>query len=311
MKTVDWLPSLEVFVRVVELESFSKAARLLGVSKSHVSRQLSRLEDRLGARLLHRTTRRLSLTEVGGAFYERCAQILMDAEEAEASVTRAQATPRGTLRVTAPVSFGRHFVFDAVADFMARHAGLQVDLNLSDRTIDLVEEGYDIAIRIGELADSTFIARRLAPARLYLCASPEYLERRGTPTRPEELSAHDCLLYRYRRGGPSWSLRGSEGEVSVRVHGPMRSNSGDALLAAARRGLGLALLPDFTVADDLRAGRLVALPSEWTRTAAAIWLVYPHSRHLSAKVRVFVDYLLDRCGERPPWCIDPADMHGP
>ncbi len=290
----------QTFVGVVDAGSFSAAARALGVSKSHVSKQIGRLEERLGARLLQRTTRRVALTEVGQAFYERCARILDDLQEAELAVSRMQTTPTGTLRVTAPFSFGLEYVAPAVTDFLSAHSKLSVDLDYADRYVDIIGEGYDLAVRIGRLRDSTLIARKLAPMVPFVCGSPDYFARHGVPRTPEDLRQHACLLYTLQAGGSSWTFESPEGdEVSIRVEGRVQSNNGDALLSAARAGLGLAVLPDFIVYRDIREGRLqIALP-EWINRSSAIWLIYPHNRHLSAKVRLFVDFMLSRVATNP------------
>ncbi len=296
------LSELEIFVKVVELESFSGAARELTLSKSQVSKQISRLEDRLGARLMHRTTRRMSLTDVGRVFYQRCVQILADLEEAELSIGKLQSEPRGTLRVSVPMSFGVRYLAPALSDFMGAFRELQVDLNFSDRQIDIVDEGYDMAIRIGALADSSLIARKLAPVQLFLCASPEYLETAGSPQHPSELKHHNCLRYRYFSTGSMWKFYGSQGKESVKVVGSLQTNNGDALREAALRHIGLCILPDFLVYEDLREGCLQQVMEDWTvGEAFYIWALYPHNRHLSAKVRLFVDFLLARFTPRPPW----------
>lgn len=300
------LSELEIFVKVVELESFSGAARELMLSKSQVSKQISRLEDRLGARLMHRTTRRMSLTDVGRVFYQRCVHILADLEEAELSIGKLQSEPRGTLRISVPMSFGVMYLAPALSDFMSAFPDLQVDLNFSDRQIDIVDEGYDMAIRIGALADSSLIARKLAPVQLFLCGSPRYLECIGSPSHPSDLKKHNCLRYRYFSTGSAWSFYSGQGKESVKVEGSLQTNNGDALREAALHHIGLCILPDFLVFEDLKAGRLVRVMEDWTvGEAFYIWALYPHNRHLSAKVRLFVDYLLNRFTPTPPWtCQD-------
>lgn len=306
-KTVDHartarLAAMAVFTGVVEAESFSAAARDLGISKSAVSKQVSRLEDELGVRLLNRTTRRLSLTEAGAAYLEGCRRALAEAEAAEAAVTHLAAAPRGVLRVNAGMSFGIRHVGPALPDFMTRYPELSVELDLNDRFVDLVDEGYDLAVRIARLEESSLIARRLAPSRRVLCAAPSYLERRGAPVGLDDLRNHDCLLYAYQTSGDHWRFWGPGGERQVRVRGRLRVNNGDALAQAAIGGLGIALLPSFICGEDLRAGRLVQLLPEWNeRSDAAVFAVFAASRNLSLKVRVFVDFLAGRFGERPYW----------
>ena len=302
---MDHLSVMAVFARVVEMESFSGAARDLGLSKSAVSKQVGRLEDRMGLRLLNRTTRRLSLTEAGAAFYQGCRRVVAEAEAAEQAVTRLASAPRGRLKVNAPMSFGVRHLAPALPDFMARYPELTVDLALNDRLVDLVEEGFDVAIRIARLADSSLIARRLAPNRLVLCATPAYLRAHGAPRSIDELKDHACLLYSYQTAGDVWRLCGPGGERRLRITGRVRINNGDALLAAALGGLGVALLPCFICGQDLRAGRLIHVLPEWSSPAdTAITAVYPASRNLSPKVRVFVDFLAERFGGTPHWDQD-------
>lgn len=300
----------QTFVHVVDSGSFSSAARILGVSKSHVSKQIGRLEERLGARLLQRTTRRVALTEAGRAFYERCARILEDLQEAELAVSRLQSTPTGTLRITAPFSFGLDYVAPAISEFLQAHPRLNVDLDYTDRYVDIVGEGYDMAVRIGRLRDSSLIARKLAPMRMFTVTSPSYLEANGIPTTPEELRNHSCLHYTLRHGGSNWQYGNAQGaEVSVKVDGRIQCNNGDALMTAAVGGLGIALLPDFIVAPAIRSGKLKIILDDWADTSNAIWLVYPHNRHLSAKVRVFVDFLMDRVVQNPhDFCLTDEEI---
>ncbi len=299
---MDQLEAMAVFARVVEAQSFSAAAGQLGLSKSAVSKQLGRLEDRMGVRLLNRTTRRLSLTEAGAAFYRGCRRVVAEAEAAEQAVTRLGAAPRGRLRVNAPMSFGVRHVGPALPDFMARYPEVAVDLSLNDRMVDLVEEGFDMGIRIARLAESSLIARRLAPNRRVLCAAPAYLARRGTPRALDELNGHDCLVYSYQASGATWRVCGPGGEARVRVDGRLRANNGDLLLEAVLGGLGVGFLPSFICGEALRAGRLRQVLPEWGGTVdAAVYAVYPARRNLSPKVRVFVDFLAERFAGTPYW----------
>jgi len=302
------LDAMVVFARVVEAESFSGAARTVGLSKSAVSKQISRLEDRLGLRLLNRTTRRLSLTEAGAAFYQGCQRVVAEAEAAELAVTHLASAPRGRLRVSAPMSFGVRHVSPALPEFLRRYPELAVDLTLNDRIVDLVEEGFDVGLRIAPLADSSLVARRLAPSRAILAAAPAYLEARGVPRTLGELEGHTCLIYSYQVTGEAWRLAGPAGERRLKVSGPLRVNNGDAILAAALGGLGIALLPCFISGEDLRAGRLVRVLPEWEAPPdSAVSAVYPAARHLSPKVRSFVDFLAERFGGTPYWDqgVDP------
>lgn len=297
---MDDLAGMAVFARVVEASSFTEAARRLGTSKAAVSKQVSRLEERLGARLLNRTTRRLSLTEVGAAFYEHCARIVAEAEEAELAVTRLHAVPRGTLRVDVPVNFGMRYLAPLLPDFMGHYPELAVDITFNDRFIDLVDEGYDLAVRIGHLPDSSLVARKLAESRRVVCASPDYWERHGRPSHPAELAAHNCFGYSYLATRNEWRFRGPDGPIAIRVSGSMHSNNGDALRAAAAAGIGVALVPVFLAPEDLRAGRLEPVLEAFEEAPPGIYAVYPHNRHLSAKVRAFVDYLAGAF-DPPPW----------
>ena len=298
----DRLAAMAAFAKVVESNSFSGAAKALGRSKSAVSKLVAGLEDEMGARLLNRTTRRLSLTEAGLAFYEGAARALAAAEEAEAAVTQLSTAPRGVLRVNAPMSFGVRHVAPALADFMAAYPELAVELDLNDRVVDLVEEGYDLAVRVVRLSDSSLIARRLAPSRFVLSAAPSYLARRGTPLEPEDLAGHDCLIYSYQTTGERWRFQGPGGTRQVRIAGRLRANNGDALLGAALGGAGVALLPSFICGEAVRDGRLVQLMPDWNRRQdVEVCAVYPASRNLSPKVRVFIDFLAARYGERPYW----------
>lgn len=312
---MDQLDAMAVFAHVVEAESFSGAARALGLSKSAVSKRVSRLEDRLGLRLLNRTTRRLSLTEGGAAFYQGCQRVVAEAEAAEQAVTHLASAPRGRLKVNAPMSFGVRHVGPALPEFLARYPELTIDLALNDRVVDLVEEGFDVGIRIGRLTDSSLVARRLAPNRAVLSAAPAYLETHGVPRRAAELEDRACLIYSYHAEGEGWRLNGPEGERRFKVSGPLRVNNGDAILAAALGGLGVALLPCFICGEDLRAGRLVRVLTDWEAPSdASVSAVYPAARHLSPKVRVFVDFLAERFGGTPYWdegVIPNLDNNGP
>jgi len=278
-------------VAVVQAESFSGAAATLGVAKSTVSKQVRALEAHLGSRLLERTTRSLRLTDVGAAFYAQCAEVVSAAQEAELAVTQLQPTPCGRLRVTAPVSFGQRVVVDVVDDFLTFYPEVSVDLQLSDRVANLVDEGYDLAIRIGGAPDSSLVSRHLVETRLVMVGSPSYLAAHGTPQTPADLGAHHCLLQSDRPAPDHWTFDGPDGEYRVRVHGRLRVNSIDALAAAASDGQGLAMLPDFAVRGEVQAGRLVSVLRDMCQRLGAVYAVYPDNRHLSAKVRVFVDLL--------------------
>jgi DNA-binding transcriptional LysR family regulator len=295
------LDDLALFARVVEAGSFSGAARDLGLSKSAVSKRLARLEERLGVRLLHRTTRRLSLSEAGRTLYDHARQAVAAAQAGEEAVARLQERPRGVLTVNAPVSFGSLHLAPVISRFLNRYPEVSVDMTVDDRVLDLVESGFDVAVRIAELPESSLIARRLAPARHVVCAAPAYLERFGEPRDPADLAHHNCLTYAYSRQGPEWPFDGPGGPETVRVGGNLQVNHGDGLRAAAVAGLGVALLPTFIVGDDLRAGRLQPLLPAYRTRELSIYAVYPERRHLPAKVRAFVDFLVETFAGQPYW----------
>ncbi|MGQ9369969.1 LysR family transcriptional regulator [Azospirillum sp. A39] len=298
---MDRLDDMVAFIKVVEARSFTAAADKLGLSKSVVSRRIADLEYRLGARLLNRTTRRLSLTEVGQAFYERCSRILADLEEAEHAAADLHAAPRGRLKVNAPLSFGLLHLAPAVAVFLERHPAIEIDIDLNDRYVDLIDEGYDVAVRIGRLRDSSLIARRLAPNRRVVVASPAYLEARGTPRTPDELSEHACLIYTNVPMAEQWQFRVDGETRAVRVSGTLRANNGDMLRAAALAGRGIAVLPTFMCGDALQSGALRCLFDDCYFSESGVYALYPQNRHLSPKVRVFVDFLAGRFGPEPYW----------
>lgn len=301
---------MTVFVHVVEAGSFSSAARRLGIAKSIVSRRIGALEARLGTSLFHRSTRRLSLTETGLAYVERARRILSDVAEADDVARQLQGELKGKLRVAAPMSFGWRHLAPAVLDFLAAHTGLDVDLDLNDRRVDLVSEGYDLAIRIGKLADSSLIARTLAPCRHVVCASPAYLAKRGIPRTPLDLATqnHDCLVYSNRPASEQWRFRMGdtwhEAPVMARRLGV---NNGDVLRDAAIAGLGLVVLPTFLVGDAVAAGALCVVLGDHEFFDPSIHAVWPPNRQLSAKVRALVDFLTLRFGGTPYW--DSAFIH--
>ena len=292
---------MAVFAKVVEARSFTAAAAELGMSKSAVSKQITRLEDRLGARLLNRTTRRLSLTETGAAFYDRCARVVAEAQQAELAVTRLQSEPHGTLRVNAPMTFGHLHIAPAIPDFLARYPEVRVDMTMNDRFVDLIDEGFDVAIRIARLTDSSLIARRLAPDRRILCGAPAYFAKHGEPRTPDDLAAHNCLSYAYVSDTDQWQFIDGEGTRSISVRGNLRANNGDAIRQALLAGLGVAVLPSFIVGPDIQAGRFKEVLRDYLPNRVSVYAVYPHSCHLTAKVRVFVDFLADRFGPSPYW----------
>ncbi len=303
---MDRFAALEAFVKVAETQSFSEAARRLRTSKSAVSRSVGALEAELGARLFNRTTRSLNLTEAGRAYLERVTRILTDLEDADQALGELQAKPRGRLIVSAPMSFGFLHLAPALPDFLARFPEIEVDLSLGDRFVDLVDEGFDCALRIGALPDSSLMARRIAPIRRTLCASPDYFLRRGRPEAPEDLRGHECLRNSNVARIQEWRFVGGEGKaILVSVSGRVSANNGDALRILALAGFGVASLPTFIVGADLKAGTLVSALDRFIPQDLAMSAVYPHSRHLSPKVRAFVDFLVERFGKWPYW--DPAE----
>ncbi|MBT6096290.1 MAG: LysR family transcriptional regulator [Rhodospirillaceae bacterium] len=295
------LAGIAVFTEVARLGGFTAAAQSLGLSKSTVSKQIARLEDRLDVKLLHRTTRRLSLTEVGQAYFERCRRIIEEAEEAEQAVTHLHAEPRGTLRVNVPMSFGILHVAEVLPAFMAQYPDLSVDLELNDRRVDLVDEGFDMAIRIGKLSDSTLVARRLAPCRIAVVASPDYWTKHGKPAHPEDLKHHRSLIYTLRSRPTEMQFRGPDGLISVNGTGRLRANNGNLLLTAAKAGTGVYICPTFFCGPGLKDGSLEEALIDYPPPETTVYAVWPQSRHLSAKVRAFVDFLVDAFGPEPYW----------
>ncbi len=301
---MDRFQALTAFAKVVETGSFVRAAERLGVSVSAVSRQVAELEAHLDARLLNRTTRRLSLTEGGQAFYERCVQLLADLEEAEIVVTAASIVPRGTLRLTSSATFGTRHLAPAIAEFEARHPQIRFEVELSERAVDIVEEGLDLALRIGEIGSQNLVGRRIAVTHLVCCASPDYLAKHGEPRTPEDLAAHPCLTYEYAPNRGVWTFRDAAGrDRSIAVTGPVHANNGNFLEALAVAGMGITREPDFIVGPDVRAGRLTPILREFAAPPLNIYVVYPSRRHLSAKVRAFADFLAVRFAS-PEWRLD-------
>jgi len=293
---------MQVFAQVVEAGSFAKAAERLGMSTSAASRQVAELEAHLQTRLLNRTTRRVSLTESGRAFYERSVQLLADLQEAEEEASSAAVVPRGTIRLTTSVNFGVRHVAPAIAAFVAAHPDVRFDVSLADRVVDLVEEGFDIAIRIGTPGADNLVARKLGETRLVPCASPAYLERHGAPRTPAELANHNCFTYEYVTPRNVWRFRDRSGaEQAVRVSGTLHSNNGDLLAEVAARDGGIVFEPAFIVGPDVRAGRLVPLLQDYVPPPVPIYAVYPSRKHLSAKVRRFVEFLVGRFAHAQDW----------
>ncbi|WP_299017652.1 LysR substrate-binding domain-containing protein [uncultured Photobacterium sp.] len=275
------------FVAVAEAESFTAASKKLGISTAQVSRQISALETRLAAKLFYRTTRKVSVTEVGRIYYQHCRQVLDGLEEAERAISNLQSTPRGLLKVTAPVTYGEGTIAPLLNDFMMQYPELEVQLLLSNKKVDLIDEGFDLAIRLGKLEDSSMMAKRLGSRTQYVCASEKYLAAQGVPHSLSELDQHNCLqgtldYWRFQEGGKP---------RNIRVKGNLRCNSGHALTDAALKGVGIVQLPDYYVQQYIDSGQLIPVLSQFTEKDDGIWALYPHNRHLSPKVRMLVDYL--------------------
>ena len=295
---MDRLTSLTAFVRVVDSGGFSAAGRRLNMSTTMVSNHIQSLEDRLGARLLHRTTRKVSLTEVGRIYYDRCIQILSDIEQADDLVGALQSTPRGTLRVYTATHIVQ-YIAPAIAEFLGSYPGVKVDLSMGERNVDLIDEGFDVAIRLTPPPDSSLIVRSLATWRHVLCCAPAYLELHGAPRQLSELADHNCVrhvLYPFEDG---WHFEDRKGApASVQISGNLISNSGETLRLAALQGVGIWLAAGFLIADDLDAGRLIRLLPEYRPVEFSMSAVYPHRHHLSAKVRSFIDLLVHHSAEQ-------------
>ena len=298
---MDDIIRMVVFARVVEARSFSEAARRLGLSKSLVSKHVTRLEKSVGARLLNRTTRAMSLTEAGAIFYEHCARIVEEIGEARLAVGRFDSVARGTLRISASVAFGTLHIAPALPAFLARHPEVRVDMSIGDRLVDLAEEGFDVAVRIAREPSPNLVARRLAAVNRKIVATPEYFARHGVPETPAELSRHNCLTYTHFNPQDVWRLRGPGGDIAVPIAGNLRLNDDEALSAAVLGGLGVALLPTFIIGRDLQEGRLTAVLSDYVPSERHIHAVYLPNRHLPAKVRAFIDFLVERFSPDPYW----------
>ncbi|WOD15719.1 LysR family transcriptional regulator [Paraburkholderia kirstenboschensis] len=284
------LDDMRIFVAAVDAHNFTAAAKRLSLSKQFVSRRVMALEEALGVPLLVRNTRKLAVTELGQEFYERAKRILGEVEEAEQAMSLRRAGPRGLLKVSAPMSFGMMHLSPLVADFLREHGDVRFDMELSDRTVDVVGEGFDMAVRIGVLPDSTLIAQKLVDVSLVACCSPGYLRRRGAPATPADLARHSCLLYGHG-GVVTWDFAVEGALKGFEVHGPLRANNGDLIRDAAVAGLGIVRLPDFIVADALRSGQLVTVLDEFLPSPTGVYAVYPQHRQSSLTIRAFVDFL--------------------
>jgi DNA-binding transcriptional LysR family regulator len=300
---LDRVTGLQVFARVAASGSLSAAARAMSMSQTMATKHMAALEDRLGTKLLYRTTRRISLTEAGRAYLDSIERILTDLEEADALATAATVEARGTLRFNVPVSFGIREIAPLLPELTRRHPMLTIDLGLNDRQVDLIEEGWDLAVRIGAMKDSGLIARRLAPCKMLVCAAPRYLAEYGIPRTIAELEHHICLGYTLSQsvGADRWSF-GVDGSRRVSVQGPLKANNGDALVAAAIAGQGITYQPIFLVRREIAAGQLVALTLDApTLDLSGVYAIYPAARRPPAKVRVVIDFLAEMFGSVPPW----------
>jgi len=302
---MDRLVSMAVFRKVAESGSFAAAARALNLSAPMATKHVARLEDWLGVRLLNRTTRRVTVTEAGTDFLGHCIEILDRLDEAEASASKTQSKPRGRLRINAPMSFGIRYLGEPIAQFLSLNPDVSVELTLNDRMVDMVEEGYDLLIRIGRLSNSSYVARRLARSRLVVCAHPDYLARRGTPQIPEDLNEHECLVYSLSSSGDIWGFTKGNQRRSIQVVPRLRANNGDVLGDAAMAGLGILRGPEFMHAEDILAGRLVEVLPDWRPEEASIHALYASSRGLPAKVRAFIDFLVEYFAQNPRWAELP------
>ena len=298
------LNEIAIFARVVREQSFTKAARALGLPKSTVSERVSRLEERLGVRLLERTTRHVRPTAAGTAYYERAARVVAEIEEANAAVTDTHRSPKGLLRVGSPLLFGHAFLGDFVAEFLVTHPEVEIELIVADRRFDVVEEGLDLAIHVLGTIEASLIARRIGSAERLCVASPSYLAHREPPKTPKDLLKHSCLVTSNDRRA-DWLFSQEGQSESIAIHGRYSVNSVQLALSAALRGAGIAVLPAFFCAAALRAGHLAPVLKDWSLGRSEIHVVYPGSRHLSARVRLFVDALIDRFTRLPPWLLGP------
>jgi DNA-binding transcriptional LysR family regulator len=297
---MDVLRAMRLFVRVVDTGSLTAAAAECDLSPTMVGNHLQALEDRLGTRLISRTTRRQHVTDFGKIYYDRCVEILGLVGDADALALDTQTTPKGRLRITAPVTFGVECLMPALADYAANYPGVDLDVVITDSVVDLAEAGFEAAIRLGNLPTSDLIARPLGPYRLMICASPGYLERRGTPLRPEDLGRHDCLTYTYsvrsewHSAQTIWRLTGPDGAISVPLNSRLQSDNAEGLRRAALAGMGIVMLPQTMLSEDVAAGRLVRLLPDYAPPVRPMNLLYLRDRHMSSKLRSFIDFVIAR-----------------
>ncbi|PPJ47543.1 LysR family transcriptional regulator [Rhizobium sp. KAs_5_22] len=305
---MDTLESMQVFVRVVELGSFAAAARGLDLSPAMVSKHIAHLEGRTGARLLNRTTRHVRPTEAGATYFEQCTAILRSIDAAEAEAGADTSTPRGTLRITAPTEFGNLHLPLVIAAFLERHPAIDIALDLTNRSVDIVQEGYDLAIRIARDLDTSLVGRRIALSRFHIVASPAYLAREGHPVEPAELARRHCLTFAVPQPWTTWAIRHGGEARQVKITPRMLSTSAEALLQAARAGVGIGLLPTFVCGEALARGELVSLFPDCECGVLGIYILFPHRALLPARVRLFIDFLVEAIGggaDRDPWEFTP------
>ena len=298
---MDVLNAMKTYAAVVTTGSFTRAAERLDISKALASKYVRQLEEHLGVRLLNRTTRRMSVTEVGEAYYKRCKQVLDDIEELESATSDQQAAPRGTLLISAPATFGEFYLARAVARYQEEYPEVSVEMALSDRFVNIVDEGFDLAVRIGTLQDSSLIARRIAPSRVVVCASPGYLARKGVPHHPRELESHCCVVDTNLRSLDKWMFDEGGDVFAVKVKGRFRVNNAIAVREALLAGQGIGYVPTYAIGDELKNGKLEIILESFEGSGSGIYAVYPHNRHLASKVRTFVDFLVRRFGTIPEW----------
>jgi DNA-binding transcriptional LysR family regulator len=298
---MDKLAAIRAFAKVVQSGNFSKAAEELRLSRSAVSKSVIDLERELGIQLLRRTTRSVSPTEQGRAYFDRCLAILTELDELDVAVGGFQSIPRGVLRINAPMSFGTLHLSRSLGDFMERYPEIRLELILSDQLIDPVAEGFDVTLRIGDMAPSSLISRKIGPAKRVVCAAPAYLERRGTPLHPSELRNHDCLNYGYLATGNQWKLSATDGDHWIQLAWRLCTNNAEVLRDAAVHGQGIALLPTFIVGADLQQGTLRTILPGYGAPEASLCAIYAPTRQLPKKIRVFIDFLVERFGGRPYW----------
>lgn len=298
---MDIVVGMRTFVAVVDSGSFTTAAERLDMSTALVSKYVGQLEERLGARLLNRTTRSLALTEIGESYFERCKQVIDDFDELEGAVRNKRSVASGKLVVTAPVTFGEMYLASAIVDFLQQQPAITVDLRLTDRFVNLVDEGVDIAIRISGLEDSTLIARRLASTCLRVCAAPSYLKEHGTPARPGDLAGHACIVDRNFRNGARWPFAVAGKQTTIKISGRIAVNSAAAVRVMLLRGSGIGLIPSYAVGNDIKQGRLVTVLEKYETSNLGIYAVYAHNRYLATKVRAYIDFMATRLGSTPEW----------